>query len=266
MTPEIGYGSLIIALACAVYGAVAGLLAARCRREELARSAQNAVVAHFLAVGAALVLLEVAFITSDFSIRFVAFNSASAYPLWYRIAGLWSALEGSILLWTFLQAGYTLLVVVSTRRRQPAWLPYVMAVLLSISAFFLLVMLIPANPFERVSPVPPEGRGMNPLVEAAFGVTNQEKPLGTLRPALRFYEREQTPIAEVDYRIGFREDLYVIFGRVERDGREIVIKALVNPMVTWIWLGGAVMAPGGLLALWPERRPLPNGSPPLKEG
>ncbi|MBI3990203.1 MAG: cytochrome c biogenesis protein CcsA, partial [candidate division NC10 bacterium] len=90
-------------------------------------------------------------------------------------------------------------------------------------------------------------------VEAAFWVTNQEKPLGALKPALRFYERQQNPIAEVDYRIGLQEDLYVILGRVERDGREIAVKALVNPMVTWIWLGGAVMALGGLLALFPEQ-------------
>jgi len=104
-------------------------------------------------------------IRSDFSIKFVAWNSSSAYPLWYKIAGLWSALEGSILLWSFLQAGYTALVIWISRNRHRELMPYVHAVLLSISAFFLLVMSIPANPFERLNPVPAEGRGMNPLLE-----------------------------------------------------------------------------------------------------
>lgn len=135
-------------------------------------SAQNAAIAHFFAILVSLLSLEVALIRSDFSMKFVAQNSSSAYPIWYKIAGLWSALEGSILLWSFLQAGFTALVIflygrrpfVGARHAVPL-LPYVIAVLLSISSFFLLVMLIPANPFERLSPPPAEGRGMNPLLE-----------------------------------------------------------------------------------------------------
>ncbi len=74
-----------------------------------------------------------------------------------------------------------------------------------------------------------------------------------MRPALRFYQRQQEPIAEVDYWIGFQEDLYVILGSFDREGGWAVIKVLVNPMVSWIWIGGAIMVLGTLIALWPTR-------------
>lgn len=165
MMATVGYFSLLIALALALYGALASILGIRLRRAEFITSGQNAAVAHFFAIALALLSLEAALIRSDFSIKFVAFNSSAAYPLWYKIAGLWSALEGSILLWSFLQAGFTALVIWRYRGRARELLPSVVAVLLSISSFFLLVMLIPANPFERLLPPPAEGRGMNPLLE-----------------------------------------------------------------------------------------------------
>ena len=61
------------------------------------------------------------------------------------------------------------------------------------------------------------------------------------------------PIAQIDYWIGFWEDLYVVLGSFDREGGWAVIKVLVNPMVAWIWMGGAIMAFGTLIALWPTR-------------
>ena len=67
-------------------------------------------MAQFALVTLAVVALEYLLITSDFSVRYVANTSVSASPLRYRIAGLWGALEGSILLWEWLQALFVLLV------------------------------------------------------------------------------------------------------------------------------------------------------------
>ncbi|MFQ5656248.1 MAG: heme lyase CcmF/NrfE family subunit, partial [Candidatus Methylomirabilales bacterium] len=128
-------------------------------------SAHNAVLVHWVLVTVALVSLEYALITSDFSIKYVAANSSRNYPVWYRIAGLWGALEGSLLLWAWMQATLAAQVVLMYRRRHRDFLPYVSAVLMGISAFFVLVMLVPANPFSQQFPVPAEGRGLNPLLE-----------------------------------------------------------------------------------------------------
>src|SRR5262245_63502504 len=118
-----------------------------------------------------MVLLVWAFLTFDFSVRYVAINTNRGTPFYYRITALWGALEGSIILWTFMLSLYTLIVVVQYRRRQPEFYPWVLAVMLGIATFFLLVMAVPAPPFERLVPVPSDGRGLNPLLEDAGMIT-----------------------------------------------------------------------------------------------
>jgi cytochrome c-type biogenesis protein CcmF len=90
-------------------------------------------------------------------------------------------------------------------------------------------------------------------VHGIFTIFNDNHEVGQMRPALRFYQRQQEPISEVDYWIGFKEDLYVILGSFDRDGGWAVVKVLVNPMVSWIWIGGAIMALGTLIAMVPSR-------------
>jgi cytochrome c-type biogenesis protein CcmF len=89
-------------------------------------------------------------------------------------------------------------------------------------------------------------------VLAHFSVFNGHRLVGRMEPGLRFYPTQQAPIAEVDYWIGLREDLYLILGSFDREGGWVTAKALVNPMVTWLWIGGGIMALGTLLALLPE--------------
>jgi len=165
MTAELGNVVLWIALVAAAYGAGAAVIGHRRKSVVLRESAHNAVLVHCVLVTVALLTLEYALVTSDFSIRYVAFNSSRNYAVWYKIAGLWGALEGSLLLWAWMQAALAALVVLKYRRKHQDFLPYVSAVLMGISGFFLLVMLIPANPFTQHAPVPPEGRGLNPLLE-----------------------------------------------------------------------------------------------------
>ena len=90
-------------------------------------------------------------------------------------------------------------------------------------------------------------------VVGAFTVTNG-RAQDALRPAKKFYPQEQTPIAGVDYWIGLTEDLYLVLGDFSRDGSQATVKIQVNRLVTWIWIGGAVLTLGAALALAPERR------------
>lgn len=165
MTAEIGNVALLIGLVVALYGAAAVILGHRRHSRVLLESGYNAVLAHCALVTLALLTLEYALVTSDFSIRYVALNSSRNYALWYKIAGLWGALEGSLLLWAWMQAVLAAQVVIMYRWKHRDFMPYVSAVLMGISAFFLSVMLIPANPFERHFPVPADGQGLNPLLE-----------------------------------------------------------------------------------------------------
>jgi cytochrome c-type biogenesis protein CcmF len=170
--PELGYAATVAAFALALYGSVAAAVGAATGRPALVESSQRAAIGVWVLVTCCMLLLVYAFLTFDFSVRYVALNTNRGTPFYYRITSLWGALEGSIVLWTWLLSLYTLIVVVQYRRRQPDFYPWVLAVMLAIGAFFLLVMTIPAPPFERLTPIPPDGRGLNPLLEDTGMITH----------------------------------------------------------------------------------------------
>jgi cytochrome c-type biogenesis protein CcmF len=172
VTPELGYAATVAALVLAVYGSGAAALSAANGRVGLSRSAERAAIGVSLLVVGCMLLLVGAFLTFDFSVRYVAFNTNLGTPFYYRITALWGALEGSIILWAFMLSLYTLIVIARYRRTQPQFYPWVLAVMLGLSAFFLLVMTVPAPPFERLSPVPADGRGLNPLLEDSGMITH----------------------------------------------------------------------------------------------
>ena len=165
MIPELGQGGLLVALGLAVYGGTAAFVGGRTGRTSLVESAQHAALGVFALVTAALLLLVYAFLTFDFSVRYVANNTNLGTPFYYRITAVWGALEGSIVLWGWMLALYTLIVILNHREKHREFYPFVLMVMLGVLSFFLLVMTISAPPFERLAQVPPNGRGLNPLLE-----------------------------------------------------------------------------------------------------
>jgi cytochrome c-type biogenesis protein CcmF len=163
--PELGAASLISALLVAGAGAAAGVRASRTAAPGWLDTARRAALVQFALVSLAVVALEHLLITSDFSVRYVATTSVSASPLRYKIAGLWGALEGSILLWEWLQALFVLLVARRAAALRRELSGYALAVLFIVSGVFLIMMTVIASPFERLPEPALEGRGLNPLLE-----------------------------------------------------------------------------------------------------
>ncbi|MFQ5896091.1 MAG: cytochrome c-type biogenesis CcmF C-terminal domain-containing protein, partial [Nitrospinota bacterium] len=91
-------------------------------------------------------------------------------------------------------------------------------------------------------------------VTGTFTVSNNGHAVAVMHPAQKFYPREQTPIAQVDYRSGLVEDLYLVLGSFERDGTQATINAQVTRFVTWIWIGGLILTLGTALAVLTETR------------
>jgi cytochrome c-type biogenesis protein CcmF len=172
MIPELGYGVVIVAMLLALYGGVASVVSARTGRTALLESAQHAAIGVFALVTCAMLLLVYAFLTFDFSVRYVAMNTNLATPYYYRITALWGALEGSIILWAWMVALYTLIIIIRHRHNAREFYPWVLAVMFGVLTFFLLVMTIPAPPFERLTPIPANGRGLNPLLEDSGMITH----------------------------------------------------------------------------------------------
>ena len=172
MTADLGYGMTLIALGLAVYGGLAAGVGAKTGRLALVESAQHAALGVFALVTSCFVLLTYAFLTFDFSVRYVATNTNLGTPFYYRITGVWGALEGSIILWSWMLALYTIILIVRHRVGARELYPWALATMLGILAFFLLVMTVAAPPFQRQIPVPPDGRGLNPLLEDTGMITH----------------------------------------------------------------------------------------------
>ena len=172
MIPELGAGALAVALALALFGAVAAAAGARTGRPALVESAQHAALGVFALLTGCLALLVYAFLSFDFSVRYVAMNTNLGTPFYYRITAVWGALEGSIVLWAWMLSVYTLIVIVRHRRNARELYPWVLTVMLGVLGFFLLVMTIPAPVFQRLGPVPADGRGLNPLLEDSGMITH----------------------------------------------------------------------------------------------
>jgi cytochrome c-type biogenesis protein CcmF len=91
-------------------------------------------------------------------------------------------------------------------------------------------------------------------VVGTFTVSNGRAAPDVLEPAKKFYPQQQSPIAYVDYRLGLKEDLYLVLGDFSRDGGQATVKFQVNRLVSWIWVGGLVVTLGAALAILPERK------------
>ena len=127
--------------------------------------ARPVVQGQFVFIVIAFFCLAYSFVTSDFSVINVAQNSNSKLPLEYRFAATWGSHEGSLLLWTFMLASWSVAVSVFSRHLPNDMVARVLGVMGLVSVGFLLFMLFTSNPFERMLPAAMEGSDLNPLLQ-----------------------------------------------------------------------------------------------------
>ena len=147
----VGRACLILALAVCVYGVAASLYGARAHRPDWIASGRRAVYGLALLSVSAFAVLEIAFLTSDFSFGVVATHSSTTTPAFYQAAAAWSSQEGSLLLWLTLLSLWSSLVLFLTRRRLRDVAPYATAVLLGFGAFFAALLVFSVSPFQTRS-------------------------------------------------------------------------------------------------------------------
>src|SRR5438093_175395 len=107
---------------------------------------------------------EAAFARTDLSLQVVADHSSTTTPGFYKLTAMWSSQEGSLLLWAWVLSLTSSAVLFATRNKHRELAPWATAVLMGLGVFFTGLMLTDANPFARLSPVPPEGVGLEPLL------------------------------------------------------------------------------------------------------
>ena len=165
MIAEVGHIALILALTVALVHATVPMVGASRGDARLMSVGDAAAVAQWLFVGIAFLSLMNAYVSSDFSVANVANNSHSAKPLIYKIAGVWGNHEGSLVLWVLILSTFGSAVVIFGGNLPPALRSRVLSVQALISVGFLSFSLFTSNPFERLSPAPLDGGGLNPLLQ-----------------------------------------------------------------------------------------------------
>jgi cytochrome c-type biogenesis protein CcmF len=160
----IGRALLILGLIVCAYGIGVSLYGARSGRPDWVESGRRSVYALAGLMTAAFVILEVAFLRSDFSYTVVSAHSSTTTPTFYKLAAAWSSQEGSLLLWVWLLSLWSSLILFLTRRRVREIVPYATAVLLGFGAFFASLAVFFANPFSTTATPPTEGSGLDPLL------------------------------------------------------------------------------------------------------
>src|SRR6201989_1272097 len=160
----VGRACLILALATCAYGIVASLYGARAHRPAGAESGRRSVYALFVLASVAFVILEIAFLRSDFTFSVVASHSSTTTEWFYRAAAAWASQEGSLLLWLWLLSLWSSLVLYLTRNTLRDVAPYATAVLLGFGAFFGGLLVFAVSPFGVLANPPAEGVGLNPVL------------------------------------------------------------------------------------------------------
>jgi cytochrome c-type biogenesis protein CcmF len=162
---EAGLAALWLAAAMSLLQLAFSIAALRPAGADLLRAVRPVAVAQALLVGFAFLLLIQLFLRTDLSVALVAANSHSAKPWLYKFSGTWGNHEGSMLLWVAVLALAGAAVALFERKLEERTLVATLAAQAAIGLGFYAFLLFASNPFERLSPAPLDGKGLNPLLQ-----------------------------------------------------------------------------------------------------
>src|SRR5689334_17446274 len=163
---SLGSALLLATFVVCSYAAVVSVVGARRRSRRLIESGTVAfyLIAALMTTASAVMIN--AFLTNDYSLKYVAHYSASVQPLFYKITSYWGGLAGSIMFWLFLLSVFGTIAVYVNRERDRALIPYVVSSISVVQMFFLYLMVAHKNPFTTyLTQAPAEGEGLNPLLQ-----------------------------------------------------------------------------------------------------
>ncbi|MBK7926563.1 MAG: heme lyase CcmF/NrfE family subunit [Bryobacterales bacterium] len=167
---NLGALSLILAFCFSIYAIFGSVVGKWKQRPFLVKSAERAVIAQWALQTLASGLLVYALMTHDFRLSYVASHVNTAMPTLYKFTAWWGGQEGSLLLWSWILACYSAIVVWQNRKKFREMMPWVTATLMVTQAFFLLLIVYPLSPFEVLAVgkeirAVPDGNGLNPLLQ-----------------------------------------------------------------------------------------------------
>lgn len=166
LAPELGQFALILALCLSTALFVLPLSGTYLGSTLLMRSGRSLATGFFIFVAFSFCCLLYSFLHDDFSVKYVASNSNSLLPVYFKVSAIWGGHEGSLLLWILMLAGWTFAVAIFSKSLPLDMQARVLSILGFVAVGFLLFILMTSNPFDRILPIPPQdGSDLNPLLQ-----------------------------------------------------------------------------------------------------
>jgi len=166
MIPELGQYALILALCMSMLLAVVPMVGASVGNTLLMNYARPLSVGMFFFLAISITCLGYSFVVDDFSVAYVATNSNTLLPWYFKISAIWGGHEGSLLLWVVILSGWTVAVAVKSQNLPVEIVSRVLAVMGIVGVGFILFTLMTSSPFDRHLPqFPSEGGDLNPLLQ-----------------------------------------------------------------------------------------------------
>jgi cytochrome c-type biogenesis protein CcmF len=164
MIPDIGLLATWLALVSTVGSVLMALYGFWNKESRWVDSARRAALVVWPLLTLAVLTIEYALLTGDFSLNYVANVSSRDMPTLLKITALWGSQDGSILFWSWLMSTFAFVVMLRRWDQDRDLLPTVIVVTMGTLAFFVSLNLLAANPFKRLSFTPADGRGLSPLL------------------------------------------------------------------------------------------------------
>ena len=166
LNAAVGRGAILLGLLVCAIGIIVTIVGIRRKDLRILRSSPRYAYAAFGAAVLAFVMMERALITRDFSLAYVQQVGSRSTPAMYNFTALWSALEGSILMWILILTGFIAAVAYKFRsRRDDELLAWAMVVMFVVGLFFFMLSFGPADPFALGPAGVTDGPGPNPLLQ-----------------------------------------------------------------------------------------------------
>jgi len=162
----VGTIALLTAYLIAAWCVGAGIYGNTTKSRKLVNSAVYGLYGFGALIGLASALMIYAFVTHDYSIKYVASTSDTTMETWYKVTAFWGGLDGSLLFWVLVLSLFSTVAIAVNARRHRDMIGYVVATIMVVQVFFLSLLIFTKNPFTTFLTSPPiDGQGLNPLLQ-----------------------------------------------------------------------------------------------------
>jgi len=162
----VGTIALLAAYLVAAWCVAAGIAGNARKSRRLVQSSVYGLYGFAALIALAAALMIYAFVTHDFSIKYVAHTSDVAMPTTYKITAFWGGLDGSLLFWVLVLSLFSTVAIAFNAKRHRDMIGYVIATIMIVQVFFISLLIFTKNPFATsLTEAPANGQGLNPLLQ-----------------------------------------------------------------------------------------------------